>query len=111
MSDNKLLLLPAGALARLPALRRLKADYNRIGGVGGVGGDGDGAGAPALLAQSSPRLEELSLAYNIIRDLPPGALSGMAGLKILNLHGNKLTSLRQVRRCCCFFSSNFVFRL
>ncbi len=35
------------------------------------------------------------MAYNIIRSLPAGALRGMAGLKILNLHGNLLSSVGQ----------------
>ena len=33
ISDNKVLSLPAAALGRLPQLKRLKADYNRIGAL------------------------------------------------------------------------------
>ncbi len=95
VSDNKLLQLPSGALSRLPSLRRLKADYNRIGSIGGGSGEEGSSVEAKSLAQSTPLLEELSLAYNIIRDLPPGSLAGMGGLKILNLHGNKLTSVGQ----------------
>lgn len=60
MSDNKVLSLPAGALARLPNLRRLKADYNRIGALS------------FDILRSVQGLEELSLAYNIIREIPEG---------------------------------------
>ena len=33
VSDNKLRALPAAAIGRLPALKRFKADYNRIGSL------------------------------------------------------------------------------
>ncbi len=35
------------------------------------------------------------MAFFFIRSLPAGALRGMAGLKILNLHGNLLSSVGQ----------------
>ena len=60
MSDNKVLSLPAGALGRLPNLKRLKADYNRIGALS------------YDILRSVQGLEELSLAYNIIREIPEG---------------------------------------
>ena len=60
ISDNKVLSLPAAALGRLPALKRLKADYNRIGALS------------YEILRSVTGLEELSLAYNIIREIPKG---------------------------------------
>ena len=35
-------------------------------------------------------LEELSLAYNIIREIPEGTFKDLKNLRILNLHGNKI---------------------
>ena len=60
ISDNKVLSLPAAALGRLPSLKRLKADYNRIGALS------------YEILRSVTGLEELSLAYNIIREIPKG---------------------------------------
>ena len=75
--------LPAAALGRLPALKRLKADYNRIGALS------------YEILRSVTGLEELSLAYNIIREIPEGTFKDLNGLKILNLYGNQIASVAQ----------------
>lgn len=81
ISDNKVLSLPAAALARLPKLKRLKADYNRIGALS------------YEILRSVQGLEELSLAYNIIREIPKNTFQDLNNLKILNLYGNQIASL------------------
>ena len=42
---------------------------------------------------SAPNLEELSLAYNILRDVPSGTFDNLNFLKIVNLYGNMLAFL------------------
>ena len=83
ISDNKVLSLPASALGRLPRLKRLKADYNRIGALS------------YEILRSVKGLEELSLAYNIIREIPKGTFQDLSQLKILNLYGNQIAALDQ----------------
>ena len=83
ISDNKVLSLPAAALGRLPKLKRLKADYNRIGALS------------YEILRSVKGLEELSLAYNIIREIPKSTFQDLANLKILNLYGNQIASIDQ----------------
>ena len=68
ISDNKVLSLPAAALGRLPQLKRLKADYNRIGALS------------EEILKSVKGLEELSLAYNIIREIPKGTFGDLTQL-------------------------------
>ena len=81
LSDNKVLSLPAVALSRLPNLKRLKIDYNRIGALS------------YDILRSLKGLEELSLAHNIIREIPEGTFKDLKDLKILNLYGNKIAEL------------------
>ena len=83
ISDNKVLSLPASALGRLPQLKRLKADYNRIGALS------------EEILKSVKGLEELSLAYNIIREIPKGTFGDLTNLKILNLFGNQIAMVDQ----------------
>ena len=83
ISDNKVLSLPAAALGRLPQLKRLKADYNRIGALS------------EEILKSVKGLEELSLAYNIIREIPKGTFGDLTQLKILNLFGNQIAIIDQ----------------
>ena len=83
ISDNKVLSLPAAALGRLPQLKRLKADYNRIGALS------------EEILKSVKGLEELSLAYNIIREIPKGTFGDLTQLKILNLFGNQIAMVDQ----------------
>ena len=40
---------------------------------------------------SAPNLEELSLAYNIIREVPSGTFDDLNSLKIVNMYGNMLS--------------------
>ena len=47
----------------------------------------------ADLMASAPNLEELSLAYNILRDVPSGTFDQLNFLKIVNLYGNMLAFL------------------
>ena len=83
ISDNVVLSLPAAALARLPRLKRLKADYNRIGALS------------YDILRSVQGLEELSLAYNIIREIPKNTFQDLSNLKILNLYGNQIAVIDQ----------------
>ena len=83
ISDNTVFVLPAAALGRLPQLKRLKADYNRIGALS------------YDILRSVKGLEELSLAYNIIREIPKRTFEDLSNLKILNLYGNQIASLDQ----------------
>ena len=76
-----MLSLPAVALSRLPKLTRLRMAYNRIGAL-----DSD-------ILKSVQGLVELSLAYNIIREIPRGTFEDLKKLKILNLYGNKIDAL------------------
>lgn len=69
------------ALSRLPNLKRLKIDYNRIGALS------------YDILRSLKGLEELSLAHNIIREIPEGTFKDLKDLKILNLYGNKIAEL------------------
>ena len=78
-----MLSLPAAALGRLPQLKRLKADYNRIGALS------------YDILRSVKGLEELSLAYNIIREIPKGTFKDLNNLKILNMYGNQIAVVDQ----------------
>ena len=69
------------ALSRLPNLKRLKIDYNRIGALS------------YEILRSVKGLEELSLAYNIIREIPQGTFKDLKDLKILNLYGNQIAEV------------------
>ena len=62
MEDNNILLVPASALGRLPRLARLQLGWNRVAAL-----DHDILGAVA------DRVHHLSLARNVVRELPPDA--------------------------------------
>ncbi len=59
----------------------MKVDYNRIGALS------------YDILKSVQGLEELSLAYNIIREIPVGTFKELKSLKILNLFGNKIAEV------------------
>ena len=59
----------------------MKIDYNRIGALS------------YDILKSVQGLEELSLAYNIIREIPVGTFKELKNLKILNLFGNKIAEV------------------
>ncbi len=83
ISDNNVLGFPDAALGRLPNLKRLKADYNRIRALN------------YEILRSVKGLEELSLAYNIIPSFPEGTFRDLGNLKILNLYGNQIEAVDQ----------------
>lgn len=62
LEDNNILLVPASALGRLPRLSRLQLGWNRVAAL-----DHDILGAVA------DRVHHLSLARNVVRELPPDA--------------------------------------
>ena len=64
-------------------MKRLKADYNRIGALS------------YDILRSVKGLEELSLAYNIIREIPKGTFKDLNNLKILNMYGNQIAIVDQ----------------
>ncbi|CAH1405408.1 unnamed protein product, partial [Nezara viridula] len=82
LEDNNILLVPASALGRLPRLARLQLGWNRVAAL-----DHDILGAVA------DRVHTLSLARNVVRELPPDAFQGFNKLKHLDLSGNLLLSI------------------
>lgn len=80
ITDNNVLLVPASALGRLPKLRSLHLDFNRIAAVSGD-----------IVGSVAERAEELSLARNVIRELPDGTFRRCKRLRKLDLTGNLLT--------------------
>ena len=47
------------------------------------------------ILRSVKGLEELSLAYNIIREIPKGTFKYLTSLKILNMYGNQIAMIDQ----------------
>ena len=81
LSDNIVFSFPSIALSKLPNLKRLKIDYNRIGALS------------YDILRTLKGLEQLSLAHNIIREIPEGTFKDLKDLKILNLYGNQISNL------------------
>lgn len=79
LTDNNILLVPASALGRLPKLRSLQLDFNRIAAVSGD-----------IVGSVAERAEEISLARNVIRELPDGTFRRCKRLRKLELTGNLL---------------------
>lgn len=79
LTDNALLNFPTRALLGLVNLRKLYLDYNLI------------ASLSVDNLETIPQVDELSLAFNLINELPDGVFSSLSNLRLLNLHGNKLS--------------------
>ncbi|XP_014252515.1 chaoptin [Cimex lectularius] len=82
LQDNNILLVPASALGRLPRLTRLELDFNRVAALGSD-----------ILRAVADRVTSLSLARNVVRELPSDAFQDFKKLKSLDLSGNLLLSI------------------
>lgn len=71
------------ALSRLPALRSLQINYNRIGVLS------------SDILRAVKGLEQLSLNYNIIREIPEGTFKDLTRLEILSLYGNQIDEVNE----------------
>lgn len=80
MDDDKILSIPSTALEKIPLLKTLTIDYNRVGVIS------------ASSFQSVLQLKELSLAHNIIREIPEDTFSNLTQLETLNLYGNLIAT-------------------
>lgn len=85
LTDNNILLVPASALGRLPRMVSLQLDYNRIAAVSGD-----------IVGSVAERAEHLSLARNVIRELPDGTFRRCRRLRKLDLGGNLLAGVPSV---------------
>ncbi|XP_063226651.1 protein artichoke [Bacillus rossius redtenbacheri] len=82
LRDNNILLVPASALGRLPRLGRLQMDFNRVAALSGD-----------ILRAVAGQVTALSLARNVVRELPAAAFHEFHRLRALDLGGNLLTGL------------------
>lgn len=82
LKDNNILLVPASALGRLPSLTALQLDYNRVAALSGD-----------ILRAVASRVTTLSLARNVVRELPPTSFKEFTQLEALDLSGNLLTNV------------------
>ncbi|XP_049770853.1 chondroadherin-like protein [Schistocerca cancellata] len=82
--DNNVLLLPAAALSRLPRLSHLQLGFNRVAAL-----------SADILRPLCPRLEALSLARNLVRELPAAVFAGCEHLAAVDLSGNLLAGALQ----------------
>lgn len=78
--DNNILLIPASALGRLPRLMSLQIDFNRIAALSGD-----------IVGSVAEKAEQLSLARNVIREIPDGTFRRCKRLRKLDLGGNLLS--------------------
>ncbi|CAL4075808.1 unnamed protein product [Meganyctiphanes norvegica] len=69
------------ALAKVPTLTKLTLDYNRLGVIS----------SDSL--RTVTKLHVLSMAHNILREIPQGTFTNFTELENLNLYGNKLQNL------------------
>ncbi|XP_035705436.1 SLIT and NTRK-like protein 5 isoform X2 [Folsomia candida] len=81
LMDNNLLTFPAAALENLHGLNTLILDYNRIS---------------ALQPSQPSNLTELSLAHNLIREIPPETFKSFPNMTYLNLQGNQVASVEEL---------------
>lgn len=82
LKDNNILLVPASALGRLPSLTSLQLDYNRVAALSGD-----------ILRSVAGHLTSLSLARNVVRELPPTSFKEFTRLETLDLSGNLLANV------------------
>ncbi|XP_068086048.1 chaoptin [Anabrus simplex] len=80
--DNNVLLVPASALGHLPKLALLQMDYNRIAALSGD-----------ILRSVADRIQSLSLARNVVRELPANSFQEFKQLVSLDLSGNLLLNV------------------
>nr|CAD7423248.1 unnamed protein product [Timema monikensis] len=79
LKDNNILLIPASALGRLPHLSVLQMDFNRVAALSGD-----------ILRSVAGQVTSLSLARNVVRELPQAAFQEFKNLVSLDLTGNLL---------------------
>ena len=106
LSQNNIAEIPPGTFSGLAFLRHLDLSHNRLQSLAGLGG----AGAPATLEtllchhnglddleglQTLPALCNLDLAENRVAQV--GVLEACAALRRVNLQGNFIREMRQVR--------------
>ncbi|KAJ9598944.1 hypothetical protein L9F63_010538, partial [Diploptera punctata] len=82
LKDNNILLVPASALGRLPSLESLQLDYNRVAAL-----------SADILRAVAGRVTVLSLARNVVRELPSSSFKEFIHLHALDLSGNLLVSV------------------
>lgn len=80
LTDNNILLIPASSLSRLPRLTSIRLDFNRIAAVSGD-------------IVTSEHAQMISLARNVIRELPDGTFKRCKDLRKLDLSGNLLNGI------------------
>ncbi|KAM7363550.1 uncharacterized protein ACRADG_000411 isoform 2-T4 [Cochliomyia hominivorax] len=78
--DNNILLIPGSALGRLSNLNTLYLDFNRVAALS----------AEILGSIQASDITSLSLARNVIRELPTGSFQMFSNLRSLDLSGNSL---------------------
>ncbi|XP_053947146.1 chaoptin [Anastrepha ludens] len=78
--DNNILLVPGSALGRLPSLTTLHLDFNRVAALS----------TEILGSIQAEDITTLTLARNVIRELPSGSFQTFANLRTLDLSGNSL---------------------
>lgn len=84
LKDNNILLVPASALGRLPRLTALQLDYNRVAALSGD-----------ILRSIAQQVTSLTIARNVVRELPPRTFEQFEQLQNLDLSGNLLTALNR----------------
>nr|CAD7393867.1 unnamed protein product [Timema cristinae] len=82
LKDNNILLIPASALGRLPHLSVLQMDFNRVAALSGD-----------ILRSVAGQVTSLSLARNVVRELPQAAFQEFKNLVSLDLTGNLLNTI------------------
>nr|CAD7587692.1 unnamed protein product [Timema genevievae] len=82
LKDNNILLIPASALGRLPHLSVLQMDFNRVAALSGD-----------ILRSVAGQVTSLSLARNVVRELPQAAFQEFKNLVTLDLTGNLLNTI------------------
>lgn len=74
--------MPASALGRLPRLTSLQLDYNRVAALSGD-----------ILRSIAQQVTSLTIARNVVRELPSRTFEQFERLEYLDLSGNLLTTL------------------
>lgn len=83
LRDNNILLIPGSALGRLPRLTNLYLDYNRVAAL-----------SSDIFGSINPEeIKYMSLARNVIRELPAGSFQVFTNLIYLDLSGNSLATI------------------
>jgi Leucine-rich repeat (LRR) protein len=85
LKDNNILLIPASTLSHLPSLTALQLDYNRVAALSGE-----------ILRAVASRVTVLSLARNVVRELPSASFKEFTHLQTLDLSGNLLANVAAI---------------